>query len=611
MADRNADYKTDKNKVKTLPARKEVREADTWDLAVLFSDTAAWETAFRKWEKKIPKYAEFRKTLGGGSENLLKCLRFYFAMDREAQRLGTYAFLRTAEDGTSMEAQTLYGKYMAVASRASQEASYISPEILALPRSVLTAYLADKKLAPYHLWLSRLVEEKPHTLGEKEERLLAMQTEMTQTARSVFDQLTDSDMKFGEIRDHDGAKIELSNASFSALLHGPKRAVRKQAFTQYYQTYDAHRHTLAALYAGSVHKDVYNARARNFKTAREAVLFGERVPVVVYDNLVATVRNALPILHRYFAARRRLMKLQEIHMYDTYMPLFTEPGVRYPWDEAVRMVLEAVKPLGQEYGDVLRAGLTKERWCDRYENRGKQSGAFSCGSYDGLPYILMNYQPSVLDHVFTLAHEAGHSMHSYLSTKKQPFQYHDYELFVAEVASTFNEQLLHHHLLGRTRDDKMRLSLACRLLDELRGTIFRQTMFAEFELLSHAAAENGVPLTLEFFTQMYTGLLKDYFGPEFTLDACLSLECFRIPHFYHAFYVYKYATGISAALALSQRVLHGGRRELDDYLKFLSGGSSQTPLELLKTAGVDMSTPAPIQQAMQIFEENVTILENA
>lgn len=600
-----------KKTIKNIPSRHEIRPEDTWDLTSLFMDTSAWTAMFNKWERKIQEYAAFRETLGDGSEHLLKCLKFHFEMEREAERLGTYAFLRTAEDGTNMEAQSLYMKFIAAASRCSQEASFISPEILALPETTLEAYLKDRKLAAFRLWLSRLVEEKPHTLGEKEERLLAMQTEMAQTASKVFDQLADSDMKFGEIRDHDGAMIELSNASFSALLHGPQRDVRRQAFTQYYETYDAHRHTLAALYAGSVHKDVFNARARNFDTAREAVLFGERVPVEVYDNLVTTVRGALPILHRYYAARRKIMKLADIHMYDTYVPLFSEPGVRYPWDEAVRMTLDAVAPLGAEYGHALKNGLTVQRWCDRYENRGKQSGAFSCGSYDGLPYILMNYQESVLDHVFTLAHEAGHSMHSFYSSKTQPYQYHDYELFVAEVASTFNEQLLHHHLLEHTTDEKMRLSLACRLLDELRGTIFRQTMFAEFELKTHTAAENGVPLTLEFFTDTYQGLLNDYFGPEFTLDECLKLECFRIPHFYRAFYVYKYATGISAAIALSQRVLAGGESELADYLKFLSGGCSQTPLELLKTAGVDMSTPAPIEQAMEIFEENVTILENA
>lgn len=595
----------------SVPLRSEVNPADTWDLTPLFADVPAWLAAFQKWERKIPKYAAFRRTLGGGTENLRRCLKFHFDMQREAERLGTYAFLRTAEDGMNNESQQLYGKFIGAISRCGQESSFLYPEILALPKSVLSAYLADKKLAAYHLWLKRLVEEKPHVLSEKEERLLAMQTEMARTADNVFQQLTDGDMTFGVVRDHDGNKIELSHASFSALLHGPKRPVRKQAFHQYYEVFDAHRHTLAGMYAGSVHKDIYLARARNFNTAREAVLFSERIPVSVYDNLIATVRNALPVLYRYFAARQKIMKLADIHMYDTYTPLSADVKVHYPWDTAVEMVMEAVEPLGSDYVSALREGLTAQRWCDRYENRGKQSGAFSCGSYDGLPYILMNYKETVLDHVFTLAHEAGHSMHSYLSAKKQPFLYHSYELFVAEVASTFNEQLLHHHLINRTTEKKARLNLVCRLLDELRGTLFRQTMFAEYELLTHTAAENGIPLTLDFFRETYSQLLNDYFGPRFTLDDCLSLECFRIPHFYNAFYVYKYATGISAAIALSERVLHGGKRELDDYLKFLSGGSSQTPLELLKTAGVDMSSPEPIQKALEIFEENVKILEEA
>ncbi|MDO4550520.1 MAG: oligoendopeptidase F [Planctomycetia bacterium] len=600
-----------KQNVKMVPLRSEICSEDTWDLTPLFVDVTAWETVFDEWEKKISEYAQFRQTLGGGAENFLKCLEFHFRMQRVAERLGTYAFLRTAEDGTSSEAQHIYGKFIAAASRCAQESSYIMPEILALPESTLNSYLEDAKLALYHLWLSRLIEEKTHTLSEKEERLLAMQTEMSQVASNSFEKLTDSDMRFGEISDHEGSRIELSQASFSALLHGPNREVRKQAFTQFYEVFGAHRHTLAAMYAGSVHKDVYYARARNFNTAREAVLFSERIPVEVYDNLIVTVREFLPVLHRYYAARQKMMKLTDLHMYDTYVPIIPDVKVHYPWDTAVEMVLEAVKPLGTEYTTALKEGLTTQRWCDRYENRGKQSGAFSCGSYDGLPYILMNYKESVLDHVFTLAHEAGHSMHSYLSTKNQPYLYHDYELFVAEVASTFNEQLLHHYMMKETKDELTRLNLVCRLLDELRGTIFRQTMFAEFELQTHTAAENGMPLTVDFFMETYHKLLCDYFGPDFSLDECLDLECFRIPHFYRAFYVYKYATGISAAMALSKRVLHGGKSELEDYLKFLSGGSSQTPLELMKTAGVDMSTPVPIQQAMTIFEENVKILEEA
>ncbi|MDO4584545.1 MAG: oligoendopeptidase F [Planctomycetia bacterium] len=594
--------------IQEVPVREKVAVEDQWNLDSLFGSVEEWEKTFQTWSKKIEQYRKFQKTLAGGAENLAACLRFHFSMERTGERLGTYAFLKISEDAGNAAAQTLYGRFMNATGRAATEASFIAPEILAISNAQLKKYREADKLKPYRLWLSRLLEEKPHTLSSKEEKLLAMQTEMAQTAGNVFDQLTDVDMKFGTLRDHSGQKIELSHASFTALLHGPRRSVRKQAFTQFYQVFEEHQNTLAATYAGSVQKDIYHARARNFSTAREASLFQARIPETVYDNLIAGVRKSLPKLHEYYDLRRRMMKLRDIHMYDTYVPILSDAPVDYPWEKGVEMVLEAVRPLGAEYGNVLREGLTSARWCDRYENRGKASGAFSCGSYDGLPYILMNYKSDVLDSVFTLAHEAGHSMHSYYSVKHQPFPYYNYELFVAEVASTFNEQLLHHYLMEHTTDRTQRLNLVNRQIDAIRATIFRQTMFAEFERDVHTAAENGEALTREFFTSTYRRLLEDYFGPNFVLDEVLNLECFRIPHFYRAFYVYQYATGLSAAIALSRRVLQGGKQELKDYLQFLSGGNSRTPLELLQLAGVDMNQPEPLDEALGEFSDLVDAL---
>lgn len=594
--------------VKQLPLRNKVKTADTWDLASLFPNDDAWEKAFTAWEKRIPGYADFQGRLGDDVKTLAACLKFDEDFDRAGERLGTYAHLKKTEDTADSRYQRMEGRYINVAGRASEAACYIRPEILAIPTARMKQFLASDALAPYQLLLERLLRYKPHTLGKKEEKLLAMQTEMAQAAGQVFSQLNDADMKFGTINDDAGQRIELSHATFSLLLHCPKRAVRKAAFHQYYSHYAAHKHTLAASLGGSVQRDIYYARARNHSSALAAALFPDRMPPTVYDNLIATVHRHLPAVHRYYDVRRRKMKLRDIHHYDTYVPILSGLQTRHTWGQAVSTIMTALAPLGSEYCGTLEKGLLG-RWCDRYENRGKQSGAFSCGSFDGDPYILMNYQADVLDHVFTLAHEAGHSMHSYYSAKHQPYLYYNYTIFVAEVASTFNEELLGRYLLAHARDDQHRAFLINRQIDAMRGTIIRQTMFAEFEKLIHASAESGEPLTIDRLTEIYRELLKQYFGPDFALDDELSLECLRIPHFYHAFYVYKYATGMSAAIALADRVLGGGRAELDAYLKFLSGGCSKDPLDLLRSAGVDMEQPAPIDAALTRFGDLVDELD--
>ena len=595
-------------KVKELPARSRVKPSDCWDLSSLFSDDDAWEEAFTKWEKRIAGYEKFRGKLAEGAATLAACLKFDLDFDRAGERVGIYAHLKVAEDVASSDYQRMQGRFLSVASRAGQAASYIRPEILAIPAAKLKKLLADKRLAPYRLMLERLVRFKPHTLSAKEEKLLAMQTEMAQAAGHAFEQLDNADMKFGAVKDEKGQWIELSHATFSTLLHSPKRSTRKAAFHKFYQEYADHQHTLAATLNGSIQRDVYYARARNHPSALEKALFPDRMPVAVYDNLIASVRRHLPALHHYYEVRRRKMRLRQIHHYDTYVPILSELQTRHTWNQAVDLVIAALAPLGSDYCDTLAQGL-RGRWCDRYENRGKQSGAFSCGSFDGDPYILMNYQPDVLDHVFTLAHEAGHSMHSYSSAKSRPYQYYDYVIFVAEVASTFNEQLLARHLLAQAKDKRRRAYLVNRQIDAMRATIFRQTMFAEFEKISHEVAESGEPLTVDRFKSIYRDLLEPYFGPDFTLDDELSLECFRIPHFYRAFYVYKYATGMSAAIALADRVLQGGRRELADYLNFLKGGCSKDPLDLLRDAGVDMEQPHAVDTALDHFGELVEELD--
>jgi oligoendopeptidase F len=592
-----------------VPTRAEVPAADTWDLASLFPTDAAWEGAFGEWEKMLDGYGKFRGRLGESAEVLAECLRFDTSVDRLGDRVGTYAFLKSSEDVGNSTHQGLKARFLGVAARAGELASYIRPEILSLPDEKLRQFIQSPALADYKVALERLLRFKPHTLSDKEERLLAMQAEMAQTAHQAFDQLLNADLKFGTLEIATGKTIELSHASYSACLENPDRNVRSTAFHQYYAEYSDHAHTFAATLAGSVKQDVYYARVKNYTSARDAALFPDNVPVAVYDQLIAAVRANLPAVHRYYQLRRRLMNLPDIHFYDTYVPILTDIKVERTWGQAVEVVIEALKPLGPNYIDVLAKGL-RARWCDRYENKGKHSGAFSSGCYDSDPFILMNYRPDVPDHVFTLAHEAGHSMHTHLS-KAQPYQYANYTIFVAEVASTFNEQFLGKYLMDRVGAKRERAYYLNREIDELRKTIVRQTMFAEFEKVIHDLAEKNEPLTLDVFREEYRKLLDAYFGPDFALDEELSLEGLRIPHFYRAFYVYKYATGLSAAIALSERVMNGGKAELDAYLGFLKGGSSKDPLDLLRGAGVDMETPEPVDRALKKFAYLVDELERA
>lgn len=597
-----------KPKVKRVPARDRVRAEDTWDLSRLYATEADWEKDLKRLDGMIPKIADFQGTLGSSAASLAKFLAFEEKLERLGERLGTYAFLRTSEDTGSSPAQDCYLRFMTIASRAGQEEAFARPEILAIPNAKMKKILESKELAPYRIGLERLLRYKPHTLGPKEERLLAMQAEMSDASNQIFEKLNDADLKFGEIKVGPKEVIELSHGTFSRCLENPDRKVRRQAFHQYYAEFVDHEQTLAATLNASVQRDVYYARARNYPSALEGSLFSDNVPTTVYDRLIDTVHHFLPSLYRYLEVRKRAMRLKDIHMYDTYVPIVSEIKMRHTWAQASKTILKSLEPLGSEYCGVLEEGL-HGRWCDRYENKGKRSGAFSAGSFDGDPHILMNYQPDVLNHVFTLAHEAGHSMHSYFSAKHQPFRYYNYTIFVAEVASTFNEELLSEYLLERARDDKERAYFLNREIDDIRATLIRQTMFAEFEKIIHEIAEDGQALTLDRIKAEYRQLLELYFGDGFTIDEELPMESMRIPHFYRAFYVYKYATGISAAIALSQRVLHGGKQELNDYLGFLKAGCSKYPLDILRDAGVDMEKPEPVTMALQRFDDLVTQLD--
>lgn len=596
-------------KVKSAPKRSAVKVQDTWDLSPMFASDAAWERGYKKLEKMIPEIESFRGRLGESAKAIRACYDFDVKLSRLADNLGVYAFLKSTEDVAESKYQGLLARFTYLATRAGEAASFIAPELRAIPLAKMRAFMATPALAPYRFRLEQLLRYRPHILSTKEERLLAMQGEVAGTADRVFGQLNDADMKFGFVKNEKGEKVELTQSSFRSLLESPKRAVRKTAFHQFYAQYKGHENTLAATLSGSVLQDVYQARVRNHTSAVEAALFSDRIPISVYDRLIESVHANLDTVYRYLDVRRRALRLPDLHMYDVYAPIVAVTRSNVPYERAANMVCAALEPLGADYTSVLRTGLIEKRWVDRYENQGKRSGAFSYGTYDSPPYIMMNYKPDVLDDVFTLAHEAGHSMHSFYSRKHQPYQYAHYAIFVAEVASTFNEQLLSHLLLERVKNPKERARLISREIDEIRGTIVRQTMFAEFERIIHAAAETGEPLTIDHLREEYGKLLALYFGPDFVLDEELSLEGLRIPHFYSAFYVYKYATGLSAAIALSEAVLHGGPRERDRYLRFLRSGGSQYPLDILRDAGVDLEKPDAVNAAMARFRALVDELE--
>ena len=593
----------------SIPTRTDVPETDKWDLTHLFADVSKWQENFTWLQREYPKLEQWKGRVGESGQTLAGLLEFEKALEQKMERVYHYASLQAAGDSTNNEYLARIGQVQNLLTKISEAAAFVVPEILAIDHERFEEFLADPALKDWGIKLNKIRRMKPHVLSVPEERLLALSNVALSGYDDTFSQLTDVDMKFGVLVDETGRERPLSQSSFSSFLVKRDPELRRRAFRQFYAEFRDHQYTLAASLGYSVKADVFHARARHYPSALEAALFPDDVPVAVYDGLIQAVRANLKPLFRYFDVRRRVLGLDELHHYDTYVPLVAEIQTRFTFDEAIEMVLDALAPLGKEYVQVLGEGLRSRRWCDRYENRGKRSGAFSSGSYGAPPYILMNYKQDVFADVYTLAHEAGHSMHSWFSQTSQLFQDYEYPIFLAEVASTFNEELLTHHLLNTTNDPKMRAYIINREIDDLRGTLFRQTMFAEFERVIHGVEESGEALTLELFKSKYHKLLEAYFGENFVLDPELDLECLRIPHFYHAFYVYKYATGISGAVALSQRVLSGQPGSVESYVKFLRSGGSKFPLETLKAAGVDMTTPAPIESTLQLFERRLGELE--
>ena len=590
---------------KMIAQRKDVPDENKWVLIPLFESDEAWENLFSEVENKLGRYDDYRGRLNESVRLIKEAIEFHLGLTRKIERLYTYAHLKSDEDKSNQYYLGLHQRALNVYTRASEMASFMTPEIQSMPDEVVSHYLADESLGEYKFYLEKILRYKPHTRSESEEQILAMSREIAGAPSQVFGQLDNVDLKFGTVADESGNEIELSHGNFTTFLISPCHDIRKKVFYQYYQVYQDHKHTLAATLAHSVKKDLFYSRARNFNNCRIAALFSDNIPEAVYDNLIETVKSNLEPLFKYLTLRQTVLGLEELHFYDTYVPIIADVQFHMPYGEAVEVCARAVQPLGDEYAGILKEGLLSG-WVDRYENRGKRSGAYSSGCYDSPPYILLNYEENNINSLYTLIHEAGHSMHSYFSRKHQPYVDHDYTIFVAEVASTFNEDLLSRYLLEFYKDDpKMKAYILNREIDNIRATLFRQTMFAEFEKIIHAIVEANDPLTLEVMTETYHHLLKTYFGDTTVLDPELSLECLRIPHFYSAFYVYKYATGVSAAIALADKVVKEGEPARLAYLNFLKLGGSQFPLEELLDAGVDMGSPEPIKLAIKHFEQLV------
>lgn len=590
-----------------IPKRGDVPAAHRWNLSRLFAGDEEWELGLKELKAAQASINDLQKDFSSSKEKFLALLvRYadYLALD---ERLGYYAHLRVTEDEGNSEARGRFARYMSAAAAGQAAWAWLPPAIQTLPDAFMAACFADRTFADYKVFLEKLIRFKPHILSEKEERLLALQAETNSTAQETFGVLTNVDFDFGKLRTEEGL-LPLSQSSYAAFMRHRDRELRRKAYMRLYGVYDKHKTTLASLYAGSVKLDKYQARVRGHTSARAGALFPDKVPESVYDNLVGTINANLPLLHEYYDLRARALGLGELRHYDVYVPLVAPKESRHSYEEAVDIVSAALYPLGEEYVSTLRKGLLSG-WVDRFENKGKRSGAFSAGSYAGDPYILLNYKENVLGDIFTMAHEGGHSMHSWYSARNNPFMCYSYTIFEAEVASTFNEQLVFKYLYDHAASDEERAALLAQRIDDTLGTLFRQTMFAEYEAKTHAMEEGGEALTLDSLRAAYRGLLEKYFGPKMKFESVSDLEGLRIPHFYNAFYVYKYSTGISASIALSKRVLRGGRAEREAYFAFLKSGGSRFPIESLKVAGVDMSKPEPVQLACDRFGGDVRTLK--
>ena len=595
-----------------IPLRKDVPASDKWDLSQIYGSDADWEADLNDIPRLTDALTACKGRLAESPETLLAALRADETLQKKLETVYHYASLLHSADQGDSGAQEKENRAMMAYTQVEAAMSFYAPEIIAIPDEKIDGWLSREEFEPYRVYVKKMRHLKPYTLSEKEERILALQKESGQTAENAFSLLNNVDLNFGSVK-VDGLDKPLTQSTWSTFMQNQNREIRKEAYTKFYGTFEAHANTLAALYAGSVNDDVFVARARGYPSSLEAALYHDKVSPAVYRTLIDTVHKNLAPLHRYYALRKRVLKVEELRHYDVYVPLVASVKQETTYTEAVEIVRNALAPLGKEYTDTLCGGLLGG-WCDRYENKGKRSGAFSSGAYKGYPYILLNYKDDSLRDVYTMAHEGGHSMHSWYSVRNNPYPCYSYTIFEAEVASTFNEELVFEYLLKEAKakgNRELTLYLLSMRASDILATLYRQTMFAEYELKTHEAVENGRPLSTDALRSMYRSLLEQYFGPDMHFEPNSDMEGLRIPHFYSAFYVYKYATGISASLALAKRVSQGGAAEREDYFKFLKSGGSRYPMESLRVAGVDMESEEPVQAALDTFCGLVDQLETA
>ncbi|HRD55282.1 MAG TPA: oligoendopeptidase F [Parachlamydiaceae bacterium] len=591
--------------------RDEVKNEDKWNVEALFKTPNEWQEAFSAIADKKPLFENaifFKGKLKEDPETFKNAFETVLDLSRVLSKLYTYAHLRHDEDIANDAFKVAFVQISSLMHAFAEAISWFEPEIIAMDEAVLNEIVNSPLLKPYRFAIEKIARIKKHTLPEEQEQLLAIAGKALETPHHAFSALNDADFKFEDAIDSKGNKKPLTHALFGLYLRDQDRTLRKSAFQNVLQKYEGFENTLTEILNGQVQAHWLNARARHYSSSLEASLFPKNIEPEVYHSLIDAVNSKLPVLHNYFKLREKILGIGKLHIYDTQVPLTKDLDIKMDYSEAEDIIIESVLPLGTDYQNKLKDGLKNKRWADRYENQNKRSGAYSSGCFDSEPYILMNYK-GILRDVFTLAHEAGHSMHSLLSRKNQPYHYSDYPIFLAEVASTFNEELLMQTLLKRFTKKEEQIFLINQKIEDIRATLFRQTCFAEFELFIHQMAEQNIPLTPKLLKEEYRKLTAKYYGDFVTLDPEIDIEFARIPHFYYNFYVYQYATGISAALSLAEKVLKGGEKERDAYLSFLKAGSSDYPIEILKKAGVDMRSKEPVNSAIEKFEGLVKKLE--
>lgn len=593
---------------KQLPTRESLPTELTWDLTPIFADDQAFDTAFADLKEELKQADKYKGTLATNATAFLAALEFCLAIYRKLETLYVYSHLKNDQDTANTTYQGLYARASSLLAEASAAISWFEPEVLTLSDDQIWSYFEEEpKLAVYRHYVAQMVDNRAHVLPADQEELLAGASEIFNAADDIFSVLNNADLVFPTIEGSDGEKIQLSHGVYGQLMEATDRSVREAAFKGLYSVYGQFRNTFAQTLSSHVKGHNFKAKARKYTSAREASLSNNHIPESVYDTLVEVVNKHLPLLHRYVALRKKLLATDELHMYDMYTPVLGEAPIRYTYEEAVEKAKEALHVMGPEYNKIVEQAFSS-RWIDVVENKGKRSGAYSSGAYDTAPYILMNWHDT-LDQLFTLVHEMGHSVHSYFTRNNQPFVYGDYSIFLAEIASTTNENILTEYLLETEKDPKVRAYILNHYLDGFKGTIFRQTQFAEFEHFIHTEDAKGTPLTSEYLNDYYGDLNAKYYGPGVTKDEEIKLEWARIPHFYYNYYVYQYATGFSAASALAKKILTKEEGALEHYLNYLKAGNSDYPIEVMKKAGVDMTKADYIEDAMKMFEERLSELE--